>query len=264
MAAANPSNNDAKKKPRGQSGTAYTYFDLDFSIKVADAIHTKGGGAGTPDQIAAWLGYKSTRSGTYLTRIANARQFGVVVSNGDEIAVTDRGRTILAPVMPEDSINAKVDAFLSVELFAKVYEQFKGTSLPPEAGLKNLFIQTYKILPERAPHAVRAFLSSAEQAGFFRAAGDKSRLIKPSIRSTSPASAPTSTDAAEKEEPPVVQHDRVRSHTSDGPAGVHFAIVGLLRDLPPPGTKWHPKKKQRFLDAFKAAIDFIYPEEDEE
>jgi hypothetical protein len=50
----------------------------------------------------------------------------------------------------------------------------------------------------------------------------------------------------------------------DGTAGVHSAIVGLLRDLPPPGTMWHPKKKQRFLDAFKAAIDHIYPEEDEQ
>jgi hypothetical protein len=30
-----------------------------------------------------------------------------------------------------------------------------------------------------------------------------------------------------------------------------------------PGTTWHPKKKQRFLGAFKAAIDHIYPEEDE-
>jgi len=154
----------------------------------------------------------------------------------------------------------KGDAFLNVELFSKVYEQFKGGSLPPESGLKNLFQQTYKILPDRVPQAVRVFLSSAEQAGFFRAAGDKSRLVKPTVHSAGKAPSP---ELTKKDEPAGAVLERPRTHATDGAAGVHTAIIGLLRDLPPPGTNWSPKKKQRFLDAFKAAIDHIYPEDDE-
>jgi hypothetical protein len=261
MANTNSSGPDSEKKPRGISGTSYPYFDLDSGVKVAEAIHSQGGGSATSDQLAAWLDYASIKSGTYLTRIAAARQFGLIESVNGGLAVTERGRTILAPVMPEDSVNAKVDAFLNVELFSKVYEQFKGSSLPPESGLKNLFQQTYKILPDRVPQAVRVFLSSAEQAGFFKAAGDKSRLVKPTAHSAGKAPSP---ELPKRDDSGAgAASDRPRTHATDSAAGVHSAIVGLLRDLPPPGTNWSPKKKQRFLDAFKAAIDHIYPEDDE-
>jgi hypothetical protein len=249
---------EAKKKPRGVSGTAHPYFDLDAGIKVAEVIHTQGGGAAAADQLAAWLDYASTKSGTYLTRIAAAKQFGLVESVNGGLAVTDRARTILAPVMPDDSSNAKVEAFLDVELFAKVYEQFKGTSLPPESGLKNLFLQTYKLLPDRVPQAVRVFLNSAEQAGFFKASGDRGRLVKPTSHARQSA-----VEGKKDEQSAAPLHEKPRVHVAEGPAGVHSAIVGLLRDLPAPGTTWSPKKKQRFMDAFKAAIDHIYPEDDE-
>ena len=50
---------------------------------------------------------------------------------------------------------------------------------------------------------------------------------------------------------------------SNGTGGVHSAIVGLLRDLPPPGTEWPKRQKDRFVKAFEATLDFIYPTDDE-
>ena len=247
------------KKTRSVSGTAYPYFDLDAGVELVDAMHTRGGGSAAPEQLAAWLGYKTTRSGTYLVRVAAAKQFGLIEAVNGGFVITDRARTILAPVMPDDSLNAKVDAFLSVELFSKVYDQFKGVGLPPETGLKNLFQQTYKILPDRVPQAVRVFFNSADQAGFFRTTGDRTRLVKPTAHNTVRPDAPKE---SEQQQPPAPE--RPRAPAQEGPAGVHSAIIGLLRDLPPPGTHWSPKKKQRFLDAFKASIDHIYPEDDDE
>ena len=55
---------------RTQSGVSYPYWDLAASIKVAETIHSKGGGSCSPDQLAFWLDYKSVKSGTYLTRLA--------------------------------------------------------------------------------------------------------------------------------------------------------------------------------------------------
>jgi hypothetical protein len=263
--------------PRGgtsaRSGIASPYFDLGASIAVAEAVYKQGGGACSPDQLAAWLGYKSTGSGTYMTRLAAAnKHFGTVEVNGDQITITERAKKILTPVMPDDSIGAKVEAFLAVPLFSKVYEQFKGLQLPSETGLKNLFLSTYQILPDRVPLAIRVFLKSAEQAGFFIAtAGDRSRLIKPSIAlagstAKSPPNVVESVTGKSTETPsPSSTHERTKSGGgSDGAGAVHSAIIGLLRDLPLPGTDWPKKHKARFLRAFQATLDHVYPSDEDD
>ena len=166
---------------------------------------------------------------------------------------------IVAPVMPEDAVAAKAEAFLNVELFAKVFEQFRGKQLPPEVGLKNLFKSApYFILPDRIDPAVRVFLNSAAQATFLT--DDRTRLIQPSVSAANneKADPPKPNDS---EVPPVTDKPKNIGSGGDGTGGVHSAIVGLLRELPPPGTAWSAQKKQRFLSAFQATIDFIYPED---
>jgi hypothetical protein len=269
---------EVKDAPRvgtsARSGIASPYFDLGASIAVAEAIYKQGGGACSPDQLALWLGYKSTGSGTYMTRLAAAnKHFGTVEVNGERIAITERAKKILTPVMPEDAIGARVEAFLAVPLFSRVYEQYKGSQLPPEVGLKNLFLNTYQILPERVAQAVRVFLNSADQAGFFSAtSGDRSRLIKPSQLMASPAVLQPVTPQPAVESlkptdspPPPSSYERAKGGGgSDGAGSVHSAIIGLLRDLPQPGTDWPKKNKARFLKAFQATLDHVYPSDDED
>lgn len=243
---------------RQRSGTTSPYFDLDSSVKVGEVIHSIGGGSATPDQLAAWLNYKTTKSGTFLTRVGAAKQFGLIVSNGRHLAATERTMKIIAPVMPDDAGRAKAEAFLEVQLFAKVYEQFRGTQLPGDLGLKNLFKSpAYSILPDRVDQAIRVFRASAEQAGFFSTTGDQSRLIQPTFNGGNATTTTTSpVEATEKLTP-----EKPKQQPANDTAGVHSAIVGLLRELPPPGSEWSAAKKQRFLSAFQATIDFIYPEE---
>jgi hypothetical protein len=262
-----PAAENAADSKRAMSGIASPYFDLDASIRVGEVIYTRGGGNCTQDQLAAWLEYKSIKSGTFLTRLAAAKAFGIVQASGGRITVTDRGMSIIAPVMPEDAAAAKVVAFLGVPLFARVYDQFRGKQLPPEVGLKNLFKSApYSILPDRVDPAVRVFLNSAEQAGFFSTTGgDRSRLIEPAMGAPVAKSADGANDEgstpAVSEKPKAGGGGGGPSGGGEGTAGVHSAIVGLLRDLPPPGTQWEPNKKKRFLAAFQATIDHIYPED---
>lgn len=258
----------AGPRSRSTSGVSYPYFDLDTSVKVAQEIHSRGGGQCSPDQLAAWLDYKSVKSGTYNTRIAAARNFGLIQSVGGKFSVTDRGLKIVAPVMPEDALSAKVEAFLAVELFSKVFEQFRGKQLPPESGLKNLFrAEPYLILPDRIDPAVRVFLNSADQAGFFSTTNDRTRLIEPHAGRQAPPPASISAEEQKQKEEvqlPVAEKPKAAANAgADGTGGVHSAIIGLLRELPPPGSSWAAPKKKRFLDAFKATVDFIYPEDDE-
>lgn len=250
-----------------RSGITSPYFDLAASIAVAQIIQQHGGGTASPEQLAHWLGYKSTGSGTYMTRVSAAtKHFGLIDNNGENFSLTERAKTIISPVMPGDAVDAKVDAFLAVPLFAKVHEQFRGAPLPPEGGLKNLFLNTYKVLPERAAQAVRVFLNSAEQAGFFSTSGDRSRLIKPTISSASapPLAQPSSQVGVSPKDDAVTQEKPRNTGVSSGDGGVDTAIIGLLRKLPIQGASWTVAEQTRFLTAFTHTIQFLYPTDDEE
>lgn len=260
IAAKKTKDSDART-PIGRSGITSPYFDLAASIAVAEVIQHQGGGTSSPEQLAHWLGYKSTGSGTYLTRISAAvKHFALLDNSGENFVLTERAKTILSPVMPEDAIAAKVEAFLGVPLFAKVYEYCRGSALPPEVGLKNLFQHTYKVLPDRVPQAVRVFLNSAEQAGFFSTSGDRSKLIKPNVtQASSIHSVPHHghDNAPPKIDAPV---EKPKTGGSDGGAGgVDTAIIGLLRKLPAQGGTWTTAEQTRFLTAFTHTIQFLYP-----
>lgn len=255
---------NGKSSKRVRSGTSSPYFDLDTSIKVAETIHGMGGGSCSSDQLAHWLSYKTTRSGTYLTRIAAARQFGLIESNSDRHTVTERGMRIVAPVMDNDATQAKIDAFMDVELFSKVFQRFRGSTLPTDSGLKNLFATPeYAILPDRIDAAIRVLNNSAEQAGFLVASGDQRRLITPSVVGTPSPKAQSNAGEQEKAPAPASEKSKgIGASNVEHTGGVHSAIVGLLRELPPPGAPWSSSKKQRFLTAFQSTIDFIYPEDE--
>src|SRR5438270_530466 len=246
----------SKTEDAVRSAFTAPYFDLESSIKVARVIYEKGGGSCTADQLANWLDYASTRSGTFLTRVSAAnKHFRLIEQNGDHFIITENAEKILAPVMPEDTTNAKAEAFLSAPLFGKVYEQFKGSQLPPEVGLKNLFQSTYKVTPDRVANAVRIFLNSADQAGLLVRSGDRSRLIRPT-----PAFAPARSAKSPEDASPVPP-EKPRGGGGDGPTGVHSAIIGLLRELPPPGTPWNQQKRDQFLLTFDNLIKLLYPAE---
>jgi hypothetical protein len=224
-------------------------------LKVAEPIHTRGGGVCDIDQLAAWLGYKSTSSGTFASRLSSARYFGLIGNTkGGRVAITDRARAILAPVMQDDAINGRAEAFLSVPLYKMVFDRFRGTTLPPDVGLANLFEQEYKILAERKQQAVRVFKDSATQAGFFQSASD--RLIRPAATAVSTPT-PAATEI-KREDSPAPERPRRFGGGGDG-TGINPSILGLLQQLPQPDAPWSAAEQKSFLDAFTAVVKFIYP-----
>lgn len=245
------------KQKGGKSKTSYPYYDLDQSIQVAKAIRDNAGGVCTGDQLAVYLEYSSTRSGTYFSRVNAAKLFGLIQQQGENLSLTERGTSILSPVMPDDEIRGRLDAFLSVPLFSAVYEQFKGQALPPEVGIKNLLKTRFGIVEDRVTPALRVLMDSAEQAGLFKTTGDRSKMIKSVV---------TESRTPESKTPPEGggSPERIEKPKGGGgdnpPPGIHTAIVGLLRELPAAGTSWPSAKKQRFLDAFKAIVDVVYPD----
>lgn len=163
-------------------GTAFPTYDLTSAVEVPRVVHVKGGGQATPDQLAAHLGYKGTNNGAYITRVASARAFGLLNKVGPVFVPTPLAHQILSPVYAHDAKKALVDAFLSVELFRRIYEDFKGRELPPEFGMLNALRNQYGVAPARLKDAYRVLMDSAESAGFFTTkAGVRTHLIMPLV-----------------------------------------------------------------------------------
>jgi hypothetical protein len=257
-----------KGKPKPRSGVASPYHDLDKSIDVARVIHTQGGGTCDRAQLALMLKYSGVNNGGFLSRVSSAKMFGLIEENGDKLTLTERAKQILSPVMSDDALKAKVQAFLGVEFFAQLFQRFNGQALPSEVGLKNLFESTYKIVPDRIIPALRVFMDSADSAGFFKMAGNRSRMtmpiatgsetLPPKVTPLQPLPATPQADLATTAQ----QHGGSGGGGNGG--GIDPALLGLIKNLPPAGSKLGPKRRKALTDAFSATINFLYPEEEEE
>ncbi len=250
---------DPKKgKPRSKSGVSFPYFDLDASVEVARVIHERAGGMCDRAQLAALLQYSGVANGSFLSRVAAAKMFGLVEDTEDgKLRVAARGRAIVAPISPPQETQARVDAFLGVELFGKVYTQFNGTTLPENVGLKNLLATGYQVVAERIAPTVRVMLNSADQAGLFRATGDRSRMVMPLVGAYAPPPLPP-----EKEKPAAGGGGGGGS--GDDPPDIDPALLGLLRRLPAVGTTLNDKRRKAVIGAFTAFVDLVYPDADDE
>lgn len=69
-------------------------------------------------------------------------------------------------------------AFLAVPLFARIFENYKGFTLPGAAALEK-FMRDEGVSPKQTGKARQAFLRAAKQAGFF--AHGEDRLVRPPL-----------------------------------------------------------------------------------
>src|SRR5712692_593280 len=246
-------------KPKSKAAMTVPYFNLSSSIEVARAIHTKGGGRCTREQLAAHLDYKSKDNGSFMSRVTATKMFGLIEQEGDQLHITSRGRDIVAPITPARTESAKVDALLAVDLFRGIYEELGGAAMPEEAGMRHL-IERYGIIQARIAPSVRILKESAEEAGFFKSA--PGRMVRPSLAGGQTSDLPARRDESQGD-PPRGGGGGGASGGNGGGGGlgdIDPAILGLLKRLPPGGTPLPAKRRQNLIDAFTATINFLYPE----
>lgn len=266
-------------KPRARSGVSFPYWDLDSAVEVAKTMHERAGGECDNDQLASLLGYSGVRNGSFRTRVSSAKMFGLIEDTDDQrLRVSPRGRAIVAPVTPVDGRNARVQAFLSVDLFKKVYERYRGTTLPENVGLRNLLQQPdFQVVPDRIAPTVRILLDSAEQAGLFETGGRTRMILPVGAAPPSQTSAPPTPAPAAPPSAPDTRHHvggpggggtggggaGNGTNSTIDESGIDPAIVGLLRRLPPGGTPMSAKRRKALIDAFTNVVGFIYPDADD-
>lgn len=187
-----------QKRSRVVSEVRVPMYSLADSLAVAEAIHKKGGGSATNDQLAAFLGYKSANNGSYLSRVASARIFDFIGGAG-RLTITARAQSILMPVYQQDVKPALVKAFLDVPLYKAVYDEYHGKDLPTPFGMTNALRTRFGVAPSRVEAGLRALMESADQAGFFEVRGSRTQLIIPNLPDAPPRQPPT--ESSDQETP---------------------------------------------------------------
>ena len=255
----NTAENDAPgvtaDKPKRQMSTVeFPYYSLESCLEIAQRLHAnRGQSAATPDQVAAWLGSVVT-SGTYKLRISAARMFGLIATERGSVRLTDLGARTLDP---EAAGPAKVEAFLNVELYRKVYEANRGRLLPKAAGLQAEMVGL-GVSPNQAEKARQVFDRAAREAGFFEHGAD--RLVQPSFNGAPPSSMihEAQDDAPEPAKRAAPERKTEAHAVADDPL-----VQGLLNRMPSPDKGWPVAERARWLQAFAMNLSLIYGDQGE-
>lgn len=234
---------------RERSTIVFPYNDLDNATRIAVGVHTVGGTSCEWEQLAAQLNVAAKGGGFRLMAIA-AKVFGLVTYGQGKVSLTPLGQRI---VDSEQAAAAKVDAFLNVPLYVKIYEKYKGSTLPPDSALENE-MANLGVAKNQTAKARQTFQRSARQAGFF--AHGPSRLVKPATGPTRDTPKPQDGD-----------EDKARKNGGAGGAGgddtLHPFIAGLLKTLPPAETEWKAEGRRKWLQTAANVFALIYTDDSE-
>jgi hypothetical protein len=244
---------------RQQSTIEFAYTDLDGAIEVASGVHRGGGPSCEYEQLAAEL-HSEAKGGHFRLKVSGARLFGLVShERGGRVSLTDLGRQIIDPLR---SRQARVAAFLNVPLYQKVYEQFKGSLLPPTPGLERA-IESMGVGTKVKERARQVMLRSAKQAGFFEHTPD--RMVKPSLRldgDDQPSIHGNSSPSAQSLDQgggATTGSAQVGGSGGGGGGGrQHPLIQGLLMTLPEPGKEWTAQERVNWLTMAASIFKMIY------
>lgn len=238
---------------RERSTIGFPYLDLDDAVEVAKAVHEVGGSSCEWEQLAAKLGM-AAKGGGFRMRVLAAKIFGFLSYDKSTVTLSESG---LRAADSQQEKSARVDGFLNVPLYKRVYDQFKGTSLPGTSGIET-FMVSVGVAQKVKDKARQVFQRSAKQAGFFELSAD--RLTMPSIRGGAKQSASSETDAGRNESDKSRQKD---SGSGTGGGNYHPFIEGLLKTLPAAETAWEIDKRAKWLQAAANIFELIYTASDD-
>lgn len=244
--------NADEKQERGQSSIQFPYLDLDDAVEVATSVFgVSGAGPCEIDQLAAKMQQSQASSGFRL-RLTTARLFGLIETDrtgGGGIKLTDLGQRINDPSLVRQ---AKAAAFLSIELYKQIYENYRGKVLPPAAALEREMVSR-GVAQKQAARARQVFERSAETGGFYEFGRD--RLVLP-------AGAQADAGGADKEKPKT--KDNGGGGGDDGSVGLNLdpLLIASLKMIPPKGEEWPAAKRVRWFKAFAMNASQVYDDDD--
>lgn len=127
----------------------YPQITLEKCLIIAQKIkELNGGNVWTPKDIAKAVGVGVGNTFYYYT--ASSRDFGFTTgsSQTSQIGLTDLGRDIVYAPNPTIERTKKIEAFLKIEIFKKVLDYYKGSTLPEMKYLSNTLENQFNLHPD--------------------------------------------------------------------------------------------------------------------
>ena len=242
---AGASETDGGKRRRERSTVEFPYSDLGNAIEIARTINDKAGLECEVTQLATWLGHSAT-GGTFRSRYSAARIFGLIeTERGGRATLTELGRDALNAATEDE---AKVRAFLNVDLFRQMYDSYKGRALPPAAAVERM-VTSLGVAPKQAERARQTFIKSAGVAQFIDS--QTGAFIEPAFPTKKADRASTSNAEGGKE----------AKGGGDGgglPPKLDPIIRGLIDRLPEAGANWPHQERKLWLGILENTFQLVY------
>lgn len=244
-----PSPTPVPAKQRERSTIGFPYYSLNDSFQVAQTVHGLGDRCGQ-DQLVTPLGYSSIENGSFSLRLAAARHFGLIEYSKEGVTLSPLGRRIVDPTQES---RARADAFLMVPLYKRLYDDYKGHSLPnTNIGIEAVLVN-YGVAEKQKDKARQVLQRSAEQAGFTYQGKD--RLVLPAI--------------ANQPETPHVEQGQQGEKGETGGSGSGGGsggegprrpplVKGMYDMLPSEGGEWTVEERDQWLQTIKLIFDMVY------
>ena len=132
--------------------------------------------------------------------------------------------------------------------------------LPDTTGLRNALQVQWGVNPDNAANVLARLMDSADQAGLFSTAGDRTKMIRPTLgrgAGSPPADSPRQHGHDQHD-----REDRDGQARHDPPpqadARRHKLINGVLDELPELGGTWTEDELQQWLAFFESALRVVY------
>ena len=154
-----------KARTPGVARRPFPNVTLTKALGVAQKIkELNGGNPWSPEAIATALDVGAkTPNFFYIT--AASRDFGLTTGTrySPTIALTDLGRSIVYAPDPAVEHEKKVEAFLTIDLFKRVLEHYKGSTLPEMKYLGNTLENEFKLQPQFHEEFSRLFRENCQE-----------------------------------------------------------------------------------------------------
>jgi hypothetical protein len=168
----------------------YPRVTLENAVRVVTAIKDKNAGNPWPPEEVAKALNVGAKTGPFWYLTAGARDYSLTegTSRSEKISLTGLGRKVVFPKSPEEAIVAKREAFLSVDVFRKVLEYYKGSALPEKEYLSNTLRTEFHLEPETHDEFVEVFQKNCKYLGIGNKfdVGTKVVHVSPSNSPTAP------------------------------------------------------------------------------
>jgi hypothetical protein len=233
----------ADEKKRFRSEIEFPYSDLESAVELAQTINDKAGSSADNEELAVWMG-QTASGGTFRTRLGAAKMFGLIETGQGRATLTPLGRDVLNT--SGKSHASRVTAFLNVELFRVMYDQYKGAALPPPPAIERQ-VTELGVSPKQKERARQTFMKSAQYAGFIDAS--TGRFVKPGVASS---------ETIREEKPP-----REKGGNDGDGTGLNLdpLLIELLKKIPEAGSGWPEAQRVRWFRTFAMNVSQIYDDE---